>query len=114
VASYADAADVKPLLQAMVDEFDTYKSTIQSLEYYDIEKVATEPRGVPFHDETVEFFKENDMWDDEKQAENDALIERQKELTDVWEQVLDMADEDGISDDDFPSYWLEKKEELMN
>lgn len=113
IVSYADQENVKGVIRAIDENIEQLKSTLSTGQYYALEKVLTEPIGIPFHDETIEYFKEKGLWDEEKQAKNDALIERSKRLREAWKQVKIEAREKGISDDAFPEYWLERKEELV-
>ncbi|UOQ95131.1 TAXI family TRAP transporter solute-binding subunit [Halobacillus shinanisalinarum] len=113
IVSYADAENIKSLLEAMDENFDQFKDAVPGASLYAKEKVLTEPRGLPFHEETVEFFKENGMWSEEKQAKNDELIERSNRLAEAWEKVVAEAKDKGISDEKFAEYWLERKSELV-
>jgi uncharacterized protein len=115
VGGYADLdADlVYELVKAMHENFNDFKDAMPNLALYAIDQVLTDPRGVPFHEGTIKFFKENNLWDDEKQAKNDALVERYGKLKAAWDQVTEEAKKEGISKEDFPAYWLEKKAELV-
>ncbi|WP_165820875.1 TAXI family TRAP transporter solute-binding subunit [Pueribacillus theae] len=115
IGGYADQDPdtVYELIKAFNDTFDKYKDATSTLYLYSKDEVLTEPRGVPFHEGAIKFFKENNMWDDEKQAKNDELVERQKKLQEAWDQAVKEAKDEGISDKDFPAFWLEKKAELV-
>lgn len=115
IGGYAsqDADTVYQLLKAMDENFNDYQKAIPNLALYSKDKVLTEPRGIPFHEGTIKFLKEKGLWSDEKQAKNDALAERYKKLKTAWDKVVDESKKEGISNDKFPAYWLEKKAELI-
>lgn len=113
IASYSDQENVKELVTAIDENFDQYKNALPSLELYSKDKVLTEPRGIPFHEGTIQFFKENDLWDEQKQAKNDELIEGYEQLQDAWNQVKEEASKQKVPDDEFPDFWLKKKDELI-
>lgn len=115
VAGYADQDPnvIYELLKAMDENFDLYKDATTNLLLYDKDKVLAEPRGLPFHEGTIKFFEENGLWDEEKQAMNDELLERYEKLKAAWDQVIAEAEEQGISEEDFEDFWLERKAELI-
>lgn len=116
IGGYAnqDTEVIYQFVKAMVENFDKYGDATEAMDAYKLENVLTDPRGVPFHEGTVKYFKEVGLWDDEKQAKNDELVERAKKLKEAWDQVVDESVEQGISEADFPGYWLERKKELIS
>lgn len=115
IGGYAkqDEETVYALIKEMDKSFNKYKDAMPNLALYSKDEVLTEPKGIPFHDGVIKFFKEEGLWSDEKQAQNDRLIERFDQLKSAWNQVLDEADQEGITDKEFKEYWLKKKEELV-
>ncbi|MDQ0269673.1 TAXI family TRAP transporter solute-binding subunit [Cytobacillus purgationiresistens] len=115
IGGYAklDEDTVYGLLKAMDESFDQYKDAMPNLVLYSKDKVLTDPKGIPFHDGTIKFLKEKGLWDEEKQAKNDALIERYSEMRNAWNQVVEEAAEQELSDKEFKEYWLERKAELV-
>jgi TRAP transporter TAXI family solute receptor len=115
VGGYAnqDANTIYELLKAMDENFDAYKDAMPNLPLYAKDEVISGPRGIPFHEGTIKFFEEKGLWDDEKQAKNDELVERYEKLKAAWDQVVAEAEKEGISKEDFPDFWLERKAELV-
>ncbi|MBX9973616.1 TAXI family TRAP transporter solute-binding subunit [Cytobacillus firmus] len=115
IGGYAnqDPNYIYELLKSMDENFDQYKDALPNLALYSKDEVLTEPRGIPFHEGTIKFLEEKGLWDDEKQAKNDALIERFGKLQEAWDQTVKEAKKEGISEDDFQEFWLEKKTELV-
>lgn len=113
IAGYSDQENVKELVTAISENFDQYKNALPSLEHYSIDKVLTEPKGIPFHEGTIQFFKENNLWDEQKQEKNDELIERYEQLESAWDQVKEEANKQKIPEEEFPDFWLQKKDELI-
>jgi TRAP transporter TAXI family solute receptor len=116
VAGYAkvDPNTIYQLLKAMDENFDKYKDAMPDLKYYAKDQVLTEPKGIPFHEGTVKFFKENGLWSEEKEAKNNALIERYKKLKEAWDQVVDESVQKQMKEKDFAEYWLKRKAELID
>ncbi|PWW20792.1 hypothetical protein DFO73_11485 [Cytobacillus oceanisediminis] len=115
IGGYADQDPntIYELLKAMDENFSAYKDAMPNLALYDKELVVTEPRGIPFHEGTIKFLEEKGLWDEEKQAKNDELVARYDKLKSAWDQVMEEAKKEGISKDDFPAFWLEKKAQLV-
>lgn len=111
-------ADVDPVLikefvTRLVDSYDGYKDATATSFTWSKEYVSTMPIGVPFHEGAIEYFKDNDMWDEEKQAINDELVEMGEKYQEAWERILELADEEGISDNEFAEFWLENREQFL-
>ncbi|MBN8199882.1 MULTISPECIES: TAXI family TRAP transporter solute-binding subunit [Bacillaceae] len=115
IGGYADQDPnaIYELIKAMDEHFTAYKDAMPNLALYSKDEVVIEPKGIPFHEGTIKFFKEKGMWDDEKQAKNDELVARYDNLKAAWDQAVEEAKKEGISKDDFPAFWLEKKAELV-
>lgn len=115
IGGYADQDPntIYELLKAMDENFSAYKDAMPNLALYDKELVITEPRGIPFHEGTIKFLEEKGLWDEQKQAKNDELVARYDKLKAAWDQVVEEAKKEGISKDDFPAFWLERKAELV-
>lgn len=93
VGGYAnqDPNYIYELLKSMDENFDQYKDALPNLALYSKDEVLTEPRGIPFHEGTIKFLEEKGLWDEEKQAKNDALIERFGKLQEAWDQTVKEA-----------------------
>ncbi|MDM5225826.1 TAXI family TRAP transporter solute-binding subunit [Cytobacillus sp. NJ13] len=115
VGGYAnqDPNYIYELLKSMDENFDQYKDALPNLALYSKDEVLTEPRGIPFHEGTIKFLEEKGLWDEEKQAKNDALIERFGKLQEAWDQTVKEAKKEKIPEKDFQEFWLEKKAELV-
>ncbi|WP_160141580.1 TAXI family TRAP transporter solute-binding subunit [Salicibibacter halophilus] len=119
--SYAPAAysDTDPdlvynWLVALDETFDDYSQATADMFVWDVEESQPEPLGVPIHEGGVRFFEEQGMWNEEYEEQNNQLIERQEQLQEAWDVVTEEAEEQGLSDDEFTEYWLERKEELVD
>lgn len=107
-----DPEEVYALLKAMDDTYDKWKDSSSGLKGWHKEQIIAEPLGVPMHEGTIKFLEEEGLWTEEYQKKNDELIERATNLSELWEETLKNADEEGVDENDFPAYWSEKKAEL--
>lgn len=60
---------------------------------------------VPFHDGAIKYLKEAGYWNDELQAKQDALLEREAKLQELWSDALTKASEQKIKSADFAAFW---------
>lgn len=109
-----DPEIVYSIAKALDDTFDNWKDSAANLENWSKDNIVVEPLGVPMHEGFIKFLEENELWTEEYDEKNEALIERGKLLKETWDEVVAESEEEGISDADFPKYWLDKKEELMD
>lgn len=112
--SNADADLVYNWLVALDETFDDYSGATADMYVWDVEEMQPEPLGVPIHEGGVRFFEEQGMWNEEYEEKNNQLIERQEQLQEAWNVVTEEANEQGLNDDEFVGYWLERKEELVD
>jgi len=107
-----DPEIVKELVTRIADSYEGYKDSTSETSTWGKEEVSTTPLGVPYHEGAIEYFEENDMWDDDKAEENEKLKENGKEIEEEWNEIIEKAEEEGIADDEFPEYWQEEREEI--
>lgn len=104
IVSYSQQEGIEELLKALDENFEQYRNAVSGLKQYSKDKVLTEPRGIPFHDGTIEFFKNEGLWNKEKQEKNDALMQRQEKLQEAWGKVKKEAKQRGLADEEFSEY----------
>lgn len=103
-----DADTVYNLVVAIDSQYDKFKNTTLSLSDYNLENVLKDPLVVPFHEGVVRYFKEKNVWSDEKEKKNNELIERQKKLQEGWKTTLNSS-----SDANFTENWLKWRKDNM-
>ncbi|UAC49729.1 TAXI family TRAP transporter solute-binding subunit [Bacillus aquiflavi] len=115
VVAYANQSEdeIYALLKAFDATFDKWHQGSANLVNWGKDQIIVEPYGVPMHEGTIKFLKEEGLWTDEYEEKNNGLIERGKKLKEAWDQAVKEADKEGISQDKFPEYWLKKKNEYM-
>ncbi|MFA8437853.1 TAXI family TRAP transporter solute-binding subunit [Pueribacillus sp. YX66] len=109
-----DANFVYNWLKALEATFDTYSQVSEDMSVWHYEESVPEPLSVPIHEGGVQYFKEKGLWNDEFEKKNNELIERQKKLKEAWETVVEESSEKGLSESEFPEYWLKRKAELLD
>jgi uncharacterized protein len=61
---------------------------------------------IPYHEGAIRYFKEQGVWNDDLQAHNDRLVERQRVLEAAWERALAEQAEKSIRVAEFPELWM--------
>lgn len=104
--SSEDVNEIYELVKAINDQYDKYKDTTITLKDFNIEKSLIAPTAVPFHEGTIKYLKEQNLWTDEAEKKNNLLLERQKQLQENWKVFIEQASEDNIQEE-----WLKWKAE---
>ncbi|MBD7936485.1 MULTISPECIES: TAXI family TRAP transporter solute-binding subunit [Cytobacillus] len=112
IGGYADQSEeaVYQFIKSLNDSFHLYSDALPNLALYGKDEVLTEPKGIPFHDGVIRFFKEEGLWSKEKQQKNDQLIERYEELREVWDKTVAYAEKEDLTDEEFEALWLQNRE----
>lgn len=115
VVSYADqsAESIYAYVKAMDETFDDWVGAAANLHNWGKDSILVEPFGVPVHEGTIKFLEEQGLWTEEYQTKNEELIERSKKLKEAWDQTVEKAKQESISEKDFPEYWMKMKSELV-
>lgn len=94
--------------KAIQDNYGKFKDTTATTENWGLKQVNTVPTKVPFHPGTVKFLKENNAWSDEAAEKNKELIERGEKLRAGWDDFIDSADGDNLTEE-----WASWKKENL-
>ena len=110
-AAYADTDPdlVYNFLRALEETYDLWKDATPNMFVWHYENAKPEPLGVPIHEGAIRYFEEKGMWNDEYQKKNDELIARYEKLRQAWEETVSEATAQGISEQDFPQFWMERR-----
>lgn len=82
---------------------DLYPLVLQG---YSVENMLSRPYNLPWHEGSVAYFKEIDVWTDELEEINQLLIQLQEEVAELWTQaILDAADEE-VPTAEWQQYWI--------
>ena len=74
------------MTKAMVELFPAYDGKAPGIGGWSIDKQDME-WVVPYHEGAIRFFKEQGIWSDAAQANNDRLLERQAVLQAAWDAL---------------------------
>ncbi len=109
IVAYADVSDslAYHTSKAFEDEYSAYKDATATTKDWSLDSVVTSPIVVPFHDGTVQYFKEQGVWTDDAQHQQDKLIAYGEKLREQWPEFLAQADTGA----DLKKQWLEWKEQ---
>ena len=104
-----DAGEVYALVKGFDETFDMYKDADPELPEWAISRSGRTPAGAPFHEGAVRYLKEKGIWTAESDRWNQKFLERVKKLQEAWKVTLQEAKSKGISEKDFPEFWLNKR-----
>lgn len=103
------ADEVHELVTQIHENFDRFKSSTRDTKMFALDKIMLTPMVVPFHDGTVAFFKEKDVWTPSLQARHEALLDREGRLKDAWPGFRDAHGKD----DTAAKQWFDWKQENL-
>lgn len=104
-----DADEVYALVKGFDETFDMYKSADPELPEWAISKSGKTPAGAPFHPGAIRYLKEKGIWTAESDQWNNQFLERLKKLQQAWKITIQEAKAKGISEKDFPDFWMQKR-----
>ncbi len=96
---------VYAMTKAMVELFPEYEGGAPGIEGWALERQIFD-WVVPYHAGAIRYFREIGKWNDELQAHNDRLIERQQILADAWAETTAKGIDDEAA---FAEAWRETR-----
>jgi TRAP transporter TAXI family solute receptor len=94
------------MTKAMVELFPDYDGNAPGIAGWALDKQDMEWIA-PYHDGAIRYFEEAGLWSEAAQANNDALIERQRALADAWAALEEEAPED------WEAAWSERRRQAL-
>ena len=94
------------MTKAMVELFPDYDGNSPGIGGWSID-LQNMSWIVPYHEGAIRYFEEAGLWSEEAQANNDALVERQKVLADAWAALREEAPAD------WEAAWSERRREAL-
>ncbi|MBD8029314.1 TAXI family TRAP transporter solute-binding subunit [Corynebacterium gallinarum] len=76
--------EVKAILDLLRDNIDNHLTDTPDMDNFTPDSVMLVPMTVPFHEGSIEFFKEIGRWTPGLQRRQDALLEREKAMQKQW------------------------------
>lgn len=93
----------------VVESWDSYKDTIASGAYWQLDRALKGRQVEPWHEGAVRYFKEIGKWTPELEARQQYLLKREAVLTASWEAAKKSFAATGKDVKDFPAYWTEQR-----
>ncbi|MFC7368500.1 TAXI family TRAP transporter solute-binding subunit [Vreelandella zhaodongensis] len=106
-ADFDDAVAYR-LVQAMQDHLDEYQDAAPGADGYALEKQKL-AWVIPLHDGVVDHYRDIGVWNDELQAHQEYLVERQNTLLSTWNHFMD--GETPEDRDEFRNAWMQARAE---
>jgi TRAP transporter TAXI family solute receptor len=98
------------LIKAMQEKFDAYKDSAPGASGYALENQNLK-WVIPFHEGVVRYYEEIGVWNDDLQAHQDYLVNRQNLIVEAWADFIDDAPSD---DDAFTEAWMQARADALN
>ena len=100
---------VYAMTKALVDLFPEYDGASPGINGWALDRQVFD-WVVPYHEGAIRYFEEIGVWNEDLQAHNDALVERQEILAAAWEE---METEDASDGEAFLEGWMSKRAEAL-
>jgi len=98
--------------KAIWESYDLYKDAYPVMSAWNLaEEMPKLRRLYPWHEGSIKYLKEIGLWTEKLQQNQEALVERQEALRELWGNVVNEATDKKMSNVEFVKYWLEKREE---
>jgi len=107
----SDKATIYWITRALMETRSSWEGKHASLKKdWTIEKHWSLWEGgiTPMHEGAIEYFKEIGQWNDRREKMNQERIQHQKQVRAYWDEVVKMAQKEGVKGDAFAAYWLKK------
>lgn len=98
------------LIKAMNEQYDVFKDSAPGANGYSLDNQDL-TWVIPFHDGVIRYYEEIGIWNDDLQAHQDYLVQRQTLILDAWDNFIDNAPSD---DDAFTQAWMEARAAALN
>lgn len=114
VQGEASDEEAYALTKAIHESYDRYEDLFNKMPDWNIERAGRPggpTEGVPFHPGAVAYLRDAGVWTDEYDEWNQTRIDHLTEVQLAWDEAVDAAVDEGVGDADFPSFWMEQREE---
>lgn len=98
------------LIKAMNEQYDVFKDSAPGANGYSLDNQDL-TWVIPFHDGVIRYYEEIGIWNDDLQAHQDYLVQRQTLILDAWDNFIDNAPSD---DDAFTQAWMQARAAALN
>jgi hypothetical protein len=99
--------------KTMWESYNSYKGAIAGMdESWHLPTYMEKGLGIfPWHEGSIKYLKEIGLWTDRHEAGQKLLLERQKEVMELWKATVDEALDKRMAHTDFPAFWLEARKQ---
>lgn len=80
--------EVSLLINGMDQYFDLYEDVTPDASNFSRDRVLLDPMVVPFHEGSIQFFRDIGRWTQDLEARNTALLERETLMSEAWPPFL--------------------------
>ncbi len=97
------------ITKSLAEAYDIYKITTAAMPAYEPKAGLALPTNFPWHSGSIKYLKEAGLWTDRLEKNQKPLVDRQKQLSELWGTVTNQAADSGVKEAEFPAYWLERR-----
>ena len=94
------------------DNLEQLRKEHKTWRFYTIDSALAEGYPHPYHAGAIRYFKEIGRWTAEHEKRNQALLEQQNKLLDLWQVTLDEALVEGWKPDKISEEWTKRQAEI--
>ncbi len=98
--------------KVLTEAFPSYGPKNKAFELWTFDKFLELFDGVPMplHEGSIQYLKEIGKWTPEREALNKKRLAHQDDLQKAWKAAIAEADQKKVKSEDFPKFWLSKRE----
>jgi TRAP transporter TAXI family solute receptor len=105
--------EVYAFVKALDETYGMYKDATAVMPRWDLKQAGRPPMDVPFHNGAIRYLKEKGIWTEEDQQWQDARLKRLEILKSAWQETLNAAKKENISDDQFAEFWEKRRQQAL-
>jgi hypothetical protein len=96
------------------DTYGLYKDDTAVMPRWELKEAGRPPMDVPFHEGAIRYLKEKGIWTEADQAWNDRRLQRLEALLAAWQETVEAAKKERISNEQFPEFWEQRRQQALS
>jgi len=96
-------------VKGCAESWDLYKDISIAMPTWNIAQMLKVHVPLPWAEGAVRYFKEKNLWTAQMEKDHNELLERQKNLANLWEESVSKSIDENIMDKDWYQYWEKRR-----
>ena len=106
--NYITVETAYALTKAVMENYEDFKNAAPGMESYAPDRQDFN-LVLPYHEGAIRYFREKGLWNEENDAHNNTLLDRQQLLAKAWQEVSLL----GLDENEFASAWLKLRKQTL-